>query len=80
MRVLVIGQGLDDDEFKAIVDATSTDMVRRELIECMGMRAHTTSQYIEQLQEIGFVVYEYDGVYDGVVSVPINLSTRQELF
>lgn len=80
MRVLVIGHSIDDTYYKAIVDDTSKDVIRQELIECMGICAHTTSQYVEQLQEIGFVVYVYDGVYDSVVSVPINLNTRQELF
>ena len=80
MRVLVIGHSIDDTYYKAIVDGTSKDMVRQELIECMGICAHTTPQYIEQLQQIGFVVHGNNGVYDAVVSVPINLNTRQELF
>ena len=79
MRVLVIGQGLNDVRFKAIVDATSADMARRELIECMGMCADTILQFMEELKEIGFIVHGDNGVYDDIVSIPINFNA-DELF
>lgn len=81
MYALIKGIGPDGLSYAAVVSCKDVNEVRRELIECMGINAHSLKVFINELLEIGFDVYtniEPDNL--PIVEIPINLNYNSDIF
>lgn len=87
MKQYAIIKGINNDNtcLCAIVEVTTMEAARLELMECMGIEARTYTDYVKALQLIGFnVLTNIDDIKTiktcEFIEVPINMNTDDELF
>ena len=84
MLVKVIGIDSKDNRYSAIVEGDSIEDGRTELIECMGIEAHSNGGFVNELLDIGFDVYTKIKGVDldtiPIVEIAINLNEDDNIF
>jgi len=80
MKILVVGINSNGSMLSSVVNGSSIEAVRLELIECMGIEAITIEDFNAALNDIGFVVCPKYSDYEDMVSIPINLASDSNEF
>ena len=80
MNILVVGINDNGSMLSSVVSSSSSDAVRVELMECMGIEALTLEEFNGALKEIGFIVCPKYSAYEDTVSIPINMASDDTIF
>ena len=79
-NIVIRGVNEDSSYIDVVIKASSIEEARTELIECMGMSAHTRQELAQELEAIGFIVCPS---IEGpellpIIAIPINLDLNNE--
>lgn len=85
MFIKVIGIGENNERYEAIVEGKSLEDVRTDLIECMGIEAHSKEVFNNELLDIGYAVVTKAGSNIDInklptIEIPINLASDEDIF